>query len=105
MTNEAEGKVILSGFKLDPAEKSIVDNLIKNYKHKIGERIRYEEIRIRIKKSPHKNIFLHEVQGIMIANKTFNAKSEDFNLFAAISDVMEKLMHEAEHNKRTKKQI
>jgi len=31
MTNKAKGKVLLSGFNLEPAEKAIVNNLIKNY--------------------------------------------------------------------------
>lgn len=93
----SEGSVVLSGFKLDEAEKAIVDNLIKNYKHKINQKVKFNEIRLRMKKSQHGKAFLHEVQGLMQARKNFSAKAEDYNLFAAISEVLEKLMHEAMH--------
>lgn len=100
----AGGKIILSDFKLEAAEKSIVDNLIKNYQHKIQEKIQFEEIRLRLKKSQHGKAFLHEVRGLMIAGKRYNAEAGDYNLFAATAEVLEKLMHEAEHNKRTSRQ-
>ncbi len=100
----AGGKIILSDFKLEAAEKAILDNLIKNYKHKIQERLQFEEIRLRLKKSIHGKNFLNEVQGLMISGKRYSAESSDFNLFAATAEVFEKLMHEAEHDKRTKRQ-
>jgi len=100
----AGGKIILSDFKLDVAEKAILDNLVKNYKNKIEEKLQFQEIRLRLKKSQHGKNFLHQVQGLMISNKRFNAESSDFNLYAATAEVFEKLMHEAEHTKRTSRQ-
>lgn len=100
----AGGKIILAGFELEPAEKAIIDNLIKNYQHKIEEKIQFEEIRLRLKKAQHGKVFLHEVQGFMTAGKRYNAEASDYNLFAATAEVLEKLMHEAEHNKRTSRQ-
>ena len=104
MKDKAKGKVILSSFKLDPAEKAIVDNLIANYKDKISEKISFQEIRLLLKKKLHGKAFFHEVRGNLIAGKIYSAKSEGFNLLAAIGECMEKLMHEAEHNKRTSRQ-
>jgi len=101
----AEGKIILSGFSLEPAEKAIVDNLIQNYKNKITEKLGYEEIRLRLKKSKHGKAFLHEVQGTLIRGKRYNTKVIDYNLFSAIAETFEKLMREAEHEKRTRKEI
>jgi hypothetical protein len=100
MNSMAEGKIILSGFKLDPAEKAIIDNLIKNYKHKIQEKIGFKEIRLRMKRSLHGKTYLHEVQGTLLTNRMFKSKVEDYNLFSAISDVFEKLMNEAYHSIR-----
>lgn len=99
-----EGKIVVSGFKLDEAEKTIVDNLINNYKRKILEKINFSEIRLRMKKSAHGKVYLHEIQGTLIADKQYTAKVEDYNLFAALSDTLEKLMHEAEHSRRTNRQ-
>ncbi|MCX6748120.1 MAG: hypothetical protein NT076_00800 [Candidatus Pacearchaeota archaeon] len=100
----AEGKIILSDFELEIAEEAIVDNLIKNYQHKIQEKIQFEEIRLRLKKSEHGKVFLHEVQGLMTAGKRYNAEASDYNLFAATAEVLEKLLHEAEHDRRTARQ-
>lgn len=100
----AEGKIVLSGFSLEPAEKAIVDNLIKSYKDKINERIGFQEIRLRLKKSKHGKTFLHEVEGRLIKGRQYNAKVTDYNLFAAIAETLEKLMHEAEHDMRTRRQ-
>jgi len=98
-----EGKITLSGFKLEEAEKAIVDNLIRSYKDKISEKIKFDEVRLRMKKSARGKTFLHEVQGVMMPGR-FNAKVTDYNLFSALSGVLEKLTHEAEHNKRFNRQ-
>ena len=99
----AAGKIVLSGFDVDEAEKSILNNLIQNYEKK-AERLNYSEIRLRLKKTIKGKAFLHEVHGTMMTDKMLNAKVYDYNLFAAVSEVLEKLMHEAEHNKRTSRQ-
>jgi len=101
---EDKGKIILAGFDLEPAEKAIVNNLIANYQQKIAEKFDYKEIRLRMKKSVRGKTFLHEVQGLLIGEKKFNAKVTDYNLFSALSETLEKLMNEAEHYKRTARQ-
>lgn len=98
-----EGTIVLSGFNLEPAEKAIVDNLMQNYKHKIQQRINFKEIKLRMKKSQHGKMFLHEVQGTLIGDKQFSSQTEDYNLFAAISAVLDNLMREALHSQSRKK--
>jgi len=104
MTEAINGKIILTGFKLDPVEKSMIERIIRTYKHKIGEKIKYSEIRLRLKKSARGQTFLHEVQGVLLADKKYTSKMTDFNLLFAASEVLEKLMHGAEHNKSRKNQ-
>ena len=96
-----EGKTILAGFDLEPAEKAIVDNIIKNYSHKIGERSSYEYLKLRLRKSQKGKTFLHEVEGeLKINNRRFSAKAQDYNLFSVLADVLEKLLHEMIHAAR-----
>jgi len=95
---------MLSGFKLEEAERAIVDNLIKNYQNKLNEKFRWKELKLRMKKSARGKMFLHEVQGSLLTDKIFSTKVTEFNLFAALAEAMDKLMHEAEHHQRTARQ-
>lgn len=96
----------MSGFNLEPAEKAIVGNVIKNYEHKISERIKYDSIQLSMKKSQRGKVFRHEVKGkLMVANKMYSSEVTDYNLFSAVAEVMEKLLNEAVHKSRTNRQI
>ena len=101
---EDRGKLFLAGFDLEPAEKAILENLIKNYTYKISERTKYEWIRLRMKKSKKGKAFLHELKAEMKAGRIFTASSADYNLFSAASEVFEKLLNEVAHNIRTSRQ-
>lgn len=102
---EEQGKIYLSGFELDPAEKAIVDNILRNYSHKIGERADFEYLKLRLKKSQKAKTFLHAVEGeLKIENKVFRAKETDYNLFSVLADVLEKLLNELVHTQRTRRQ-
>lgn len=99
------GKILLTGFDIEPAEKVIADNIIRNYERKISDRSDYEYIKLRLKKSEKGKKFLHEVEGeLRLKNKRFTAKNADLNLFSVLADVLEKLLHEAEHSLRTRRQ-
>lgn len=102
---EDKGKVLLAGFKLDEAEKSIVNNIIKNHVSKIKERADFDYIKLRLRKSQRGKNFLHEIEGSLKARRgIFTAKTTDFNLFSALAEVMEKLMNEMIHKLRTSRQ-
>ena len=105
---EAGGKILISGFKLEEEEKAIVNEVLESYVRKIEERFGFEEIMLRLKKSRRGKAFLHEVQGTLVSTNTgkqFKARVTDYNLFSALSEVFEKLMREAEHAQRTKRQM
>lgn len=105
MPRKAKGKLSLVGFDLEFGEKLQVNELVNTYIKKINQRFGFQEIKLRLKKSERGKAFLHEVRGTLIRdNKEFTAENVDYNLFAAISGVFEKLMSEAEHKLRTKKQ-
>ena len=102
---ETKGKVLLSGFELDAAEKAICDNIIKSHISKIKERADFDEIKLRLRKRQRGKNYLHEVEGsLKVKNRVFNAEKTDFNLFSALADVMEKLLNEITHKLRTSRQ-
>lgn len=103
---KTEGKIFLSNFDLEAAEKAIVNNIIKNYNRKITEKVDYDYIRLRLKMSPHGKAFLHQIKGnLKTDNKILTASAADYNLFSALADVLERLLNEAEHRMRTTRQI
>ena len=104
MEVEGSGKVVLSGFNLDPEEMIAVNNVVKNYSDKMNHKIGFKELRLRLKKSLHGKAFLHEIRGTLITDKQYKSTVTDYNLYAVIAKVLEKLMHEAEHNERTNRQ-
>lgn len=98
-------KILLAGFEMDPAERVIVDNTIKNYVRKIKERTSYEELKLTLKKSRHGETYLHEVQGELFSGKwRLSANEKKYNLLSALSEVFEKILKEIEHKKRTARQ-
>ena len=102
---DRQSRTLLSGFELDPAEKAIVDNIIKNYSHKIGERADIDYLKLRLKKSQKAKTFLHAVEGeLKVKNKAFRAKEIGYNLFSVLADVLEKLLNELVHTERTRRQ-
>lgn len=102
---EAEGKIFLSGFELEPAEKAIADNVIKSYSHKIKERAGYDYIKLSLKKSQRGRVCLHKVRGTLKKGAlVLTSKAEDYNLFSAIAEVLEKLLNELVHKSRTSRQ-
>ena len=95
-------KILVSGFKLESAEKNIADNIIKNYKTKF-ERIGFEYLKLSLKQKPHhkeKRQTLYELRGILKTKKVFTSKSDGKNLYLAMVRVLDKLLHEAQHKIR-----
>lgn len=111
MAYEPAEKIVVSGFELEDAEKSIVDNIVTNYKNKINRKIGYKEIKIDMKKSRHGNEFLHEINGTLVVpsnagvkgKNNFNADASGYNLFSCLAETFEKLLKEADSKKRKPK--
>jgi len=103
--DERSGKVLLSGFDNDEVEKAIMDNMLKNYEHKILERTSYDYLKLRLRKSRKAKTFLYQIEGeLKVKSKQFSAKAQDYNLFSVLSDVLEKLLNELTHTLRTARQ-
>lgn len=103
--NEAGGKIILAGFELDPAEIAIVDNITKSYNHKISERAEYDYIKLDLKKTQKGKQYLHQIKGSLKAgNLLFKSETEDYNLFSAVAEVLDKMLNELTHKTRTSRQ-
>jgi len=102
---ETNGKILLAGFRLEEAERAICDSVIKNYAHKIQERADFDNIKLRLRKSQRGKNTLHEIEASMKArNLIFTARTQDFNLFSALAEAMEKLLNELNHKLRTSRQ-
>lgn len=99
------GKILLSGFELEPAERAIVDNILKNYNHKISERGDYEYIKLDLKKTQKGKNFLNYIRGTLKSGKLLlKSETTDYNLFAAVAEVLDKLLIERIHKSRTSRQ-
>ncbi len=93
------GRILLSGFKLESGEKIIADNILRNYKTKF-ERLGFKELKLALKQKPHSKhgkITLYELKGQLNTGKRFSSKSSGLNPYLVMADVLDKLLHEAEH--------
>lgn len=97
-----KGTVSLSGFDLDPAEMVSVSNIINNYKAKIEHKLGFRELKLRLKKSLHGKVFLHEVQGTLTREMQYKSKATGYNLYSTITEVLENLMKEVQHKENRK---
>lgn len=98
-------KILLAGFELEPAERAIVENILSNYNHKISERNDYDYIKLDLKKTQKANKVLYAVRGSLKSGKLLlNSKAMDYNLFAAVAEVLENLLNEMIHKSRTVRQ-
>ena len=95
-------RISFSGFELEPIEQENVNGIIEKYFQKIDNKVKdFQEIKIRLKKSLHGKVFLHEVEGDMIlSGKKITSKCTDYNLYKALAEVFEKMLVEIEHIKR-----
>ncbi len=96
------GKILLSGFKLEEAERVIADNIIRNYKTKF-ERLGFKELRLSLKQKPHSKHgrnTLYELKGQLEAEKRFSSEASGLNPYLVMVEVLDKLLHEIEHNQR-----
>ncbi len=93
------GSIWLVGFnELDKAEMIIIKKIVGNYIKKLADKTPYDEVKIRLKMHEKGKSYLHEINADVYA-KGFhiNAKAENRNLYAALSDVLECLLKEVEH--------
>lgn len=108
------GSIALIGFgALKPMELIVVKKITGNYVKKISEVANYKELKLRLRQHQHGKEFLHEIEAEVVITKDkqggkddiLSAKSTRYNLYAALSEVLEKIYNESFHYKRTSKEI
>ena len=105
----AEGKILLAGFDLEQEEKNLVNSIIKNYLNKIEQKIKFEEIKLRMKKSQHGKTFLHEIKGnlrIVGTKKEFIEhllkRAEHYTAYRRVEDMLSQSGQILDYNKQSK---
>ncbi len=97
------GSISLVGFDvLEPVELAVVKKLVGNFVRKLTNQVEYSSLRLELKQHKKGKTFLHEINGEAEIDKhSLGAKAEDYNLYACLNKVSEKLIAEASHRKRT----
>jgi ribosome-associated translation inhibitor RaiA len=102
------GNITLVGFKLEPMVLIVVKKIVGNYAKKLGDKGGYKELKVSLRQHEHGKAMLHEIETELITSKNkqggseiiLNSSAEDYNLFNALSSVMEKLLSEIEKVKQ-----
>lgn len=95
--------VQLIGFDvLEPAEISIIRDLLLHYIKKIENKTNYELFKLKLKMHQHNKTFMHELKaelfihpGMVLGSTLINK-----NLYKGTSTIMKKLLSEIEHLKK-----
>ena len=95
---ELGGRIVLSGFSLEPIEMIVVKKIVGTYAKKISEKGDYDEIKITLKKVEKNKMFLHTIKANVKLknNKILSSESEHKNLYTALSEVLDKIYEQAE---------
>lgn len=102
--NETElgGKISLVGFKaLEPAELVIIKKIVGNYVKKMNENAGYESLKLNLQQHAKGKTFLHEINAQAIFKEgKFGSRVTDWNLYKALSNVLEKVLKEVIHKRK-----
>jgi len=97
-----KGDIALVGFEiLEPSELIVVKKIVGNYIRKLSNMAEYQQMRISLRQHQHGKTFKHEVDAHAIFTQgKFEASVTEWNLYAALSSVCEKILQEVEHAMR-----
>ncbi len=94
----------LAGFDLPEEEISQIKTIVEHHLKKLRG-LDFEFLELTLKKSQKGKVFNHEIRGRLKAEgKMLSADFSDYNVFKAVSSVLEKIVHETEHLRRTSRQ-
>ncbi len=103
---DANDKVHMTGFDLPQEEMSQLHAAISHPIKKLREKTDFDVLELNLKKSSKGKVFNHQVRGrVHTRGKVLSAEDSDYNVFKAVSLVLEKILHEAEHLQRTSRQL
>jgi len=87
--------LVLVGFnKLEESEIKASREIIERYLEKMKKKADCKELKIRLKMKKHSKSFIHEIEAKLYAEKIFNAKAIDRNLYKAIDSALSKIVSE-----------
>lgn len=101
------GAVSLVGFdKLNAIEIESVNKLVDNFVRKLNEQPNYNSLKLELRIHTKGKAFLHEINASAnVNNRIFKASHEDYNLYACLNKLSEKILSEINHNKRNSREI
>ena len=94
------GNIVFIGPRLEPMEIEIIKKILETHTKRLKEITEYQELKVRLRQHQHGKTFLHEIE-VMVIGKgreiRLNSNSSDYNLFAALSVALEKIISQATH--------
>jgi len=95
-----QGNVALVGFEvLDASEQDIAKRIVENYIRKMAIMGDYREMRLSLRQHKHGKTFKHEIDALVTFGEgRFDAEATEWNLYAALAQVCDKIMNELEHS-------
>lgn len=100
------GEISLLGFdSLEPVELIVVKKIVGNYVRKLSARASYDSLRLELKQHRKGKSFMHEINAQLLVNGgRFGASVTEWNLYACLTKLLEKVLAEAMHKKRSAKE-
>jgi len=101
------GEISLIGFgALPPMELIVVKKIVGTYVKQLTEKTDYKALKLQLKVHDKGKSSLYEINAqANIGDNTVGANVEDWNLYQALSQIMEKIVTESVHKYRKSKDI
>jgi len=101
------GEISLIGFGvLPPMEMIVVKKIVGTYVKQLTERTEYKSLKLQLKVHDKGKSSLYEINAqANIGNDNVGANIEDWNLYQALSQIMEKIVAEAMRKSKKSKDI
>lgn len=100
------GEISLIGFgSLEPMELIVVKKIVGNYIRKLSTQVNYNSLRLELKQHHKGKSFMHEINAQLSADGSlFGANLTDWNLYVCLTNLLDKVLIEALHKKRSDKE-
>lgn len=101
------GEISLIGFdSLEPMELIVIKKIVGNYVRKLSTQTNYNSLRLELKQHKKGKSFTHEINAqLSINGGHFGASVTEWNLYACLTKLLEKVLAEAMHKERSAKEF